>query len=117
MRVTLGDGTGWDLEREVMSNRNGDPVTTYAACIIDGARGHGDELVCELAREHGWKGSVADLVDPVLYAEQYLNDQIDRTSYEGRLRQLTMGDVSFGWDAGDFYLANEAWWAMVADDA
>lgn len=98
------------------SDDDGNPC--YAELIFDGAnRGMWiNNAVVELAREYGFdnqdsqedidahaqSGSDGEmlLVDTCTYAESYLNE-------------ITPEGWSFGFNYGDFFLANDAWWSIA----
>jgi hypothetical protein len=124
VQVLLKNGDYWDVGLEsAVSESSGQTIMIGAACILDSANGHGDERLCQLAQRHGWPFSLNDLVDPLLYAEQYMNEQIDHEGTEraactpgpgGRMRGSSHGPWSFGWVEGDFILANAMWWEYNA---
>jgi hypothetical protein len=105
VKVELTDGSGYSLVLTGESDDDGD--SCIAACVFDGdTRGPADtdEAVVRLARDHGFNTPDTSSDDAFLDAVD------DATDY---LNKLAPDGYSFGFDGGSFYLANDAWWAMV----
>ena len=97
-------------------NDDGEPLR--AACIFDGHRGqYIYDGILELAAAYDWKPEDGiperNPVDNIL-TDEMIEASDDAIDFLNDRPEFKDDDLTFGWQDGEFYLANEAWWAIDA---